>query len=240
MQAWGYLIRGAKLAAQPSIRWYVLLPLVINVLLVASLFGWAYSLINAWQAALEAWLPAWLDWLSWLLEPLFYLAALAFLAYGFTSLANLIAAPFNGLLAEAVEAHLDPTVAMPDSSLGAVLRSAPRAVGKELAKILYYLPRALAVWLTGFVIPGANVILGLMLGAWMMALQYIDYPMDNHEHSFKTVRKHAAVIRWPAFSFGALILIFTAIPLINLVIMPVAVCGATQLWVDTKNRKQQA
>jgi CysZ protein len=32
--------------------------------------------------------------------------------------------------------------------------------------------------------------------------------------------------------FGALISLFTMIPVLNLVIMPVAVCGATAMWVD--------
>ncbi len=32
--------------------------------------------------------------------------------------------------------------------------------------------------------------------------------------------------------FGALVSLFTMIPLLNLAIMPVAVCGATAMWVD--------
>ena len=32
--------------------------------------------------------------------------------------------------------------------------------------------------------------------------------------------------------FGALVSLFTMIPILNLAIMPVAVCGATAMWVD--------
>lgn len=32
--------------------------------------------------------------------------------------------------------------------------------------------------------------------------------------------------------FGALVSLCTMVPLLNLLIMPVAVCGATALWVD--------
>lgn len=32
--------------------------------------------------------------------------------------------------------------------------------------------------------------------------------------------------------FGALVSLFTMIPILNLVILPVAVCGATAMWVD--------
>ncbi|SVN01047.1 sulfate transporter [Klebsiella pneumoniae] len=32
--------------------------------------------------------------------------------------------------------------------------------------------------------------------------------------------------------FGALTSLFTMIPVLNLVILPVAICGATAMWVD--------
>ena len=48
-------------------------------------------------------LGAWLDWLRYLLWPLFVLTAVLLVFYTFSLLTNLIAAPFNGLLAEAVE-----------------------------------------------------------------------------------------------------------------------------------------
>ena len=235
MNGLGYLVAGGKLAVDPKLRWYVLLPLLVNIILVGSLFSWAYSLITGWQAALDTWLPSWLEWLTWFLEPLFYIAAVAFLAYGFSTLANLIASPFNGLLAEAVEAHLDPGITMPESSASAVLKSVPRAIYKELAKIIYYLPRLILVWLSGFIIPGANIVLGLLLSMWMMALQYIDYPMDNHQKSFKQVKIFTGQRKSLSLSFGAFVLLFTAIPIANLFIMPIAVCGATKLWVDTKH-----
>ncbi|MEZ5582290.1 MAG: hypothetical protein R3F37_05475 [Candidatus Competibacteraceae bacterium] len=40
-----------------------------------------------------------------------------------------------------------------------------------------------------FVIPGVNVIaplLWLVFGAWMLALQYADYPMGNHGLRFRS------------------------------------------------------
>ena len=37
--------------------------------------------------------------------------------------------------------------------------------------------------------------------------------------------------------FGALTSLFTMIPFLNLFIMPVAVCGATAMWVDCYRAK---
>jgi len=33
------------------------------------------------------------------------------------------------------------------------------------------------------------------------------------------------------YSFGALVSVFTTIPILNLIVVPVAVCGATAMWV---------
>ncbi len=35
-----------------------------------------------------------------------------------------------------------------------------------------------------------------------------------------------------AYGFGILVAILTTIPVVNLIIMPVAVCGATAMWVN--------
>ena len=38
--------------------------------------------------------------------------------------------------------------------------------------------------------------------------------------------------RSQSLTFGALITLCTALPIVNLVIIPVAVCGATVMWVE--------
>ncbi len=48
-------------------------------------------------------LPAWASFVEWLLWPLFVLLLLAIIFFTFTMLPNLVAAPFNGFLAEKVE-----------------------------------------------------------------------------------------------------------------------------------------
>ena len=35
-----------------------------------------------------------------------------------------------------------------------------------------------------------------------------------------------------SYSFGMTTAIFSMIPIVNLVVMPVAICGATALWID--------
>lgn len=227
-----YLVRGARLLNKPGIRLFVLIPLLLNVTVFALLISFAVAQFNRWMQELLAWLPDWLDFLSWLLWPLAVLLLLVVAMYTFSMIANLIASPFNGLLAEKVEAQLTGQAA----GGGAIdaLKDAPRAIGKEFHKIFYYLPRALLVAALGFV-PLLNLaapLLWFLLGAWMMALQYCDYPMDNHRYSLRQVRQRLGGERFTALGFGAGVMLATMVPGLNFLIMPAAVCGATIYWVE--------
>ena len=65
-----------------------------------------------------------------------------------------------------------------------------------------------------------------------MCIQYSDYAFDNHKVSFKIMSETLKQHRSKNFTFGATVLLCTMIPLLNIVIMPIAVCGATAMWVD--------
>ena len=100
--------------------------------------------------------------------------------------------------------------------------------------MLYYLPMALGVVLIT-AIPVINAVAPLawfLLGAWMMSLQFVDYPMDNHRLPFRDVRDACAARRLSTTGFGGAVAFFTGIPLLNLVVIPAAVIGATLLWCE--------
>lgn len=156
------------------------------------------------------------------------------LAFVFTLLANLIGAPFNGLLAERVEAHLVGEGALPAPSWLTLVKSVPRLMWSELSKLLYLLVCIVPLLLLQFV-PLINLIAPLLLflfGAWMFALEYMDYPLGNHGAAFRDVRRRMRKRRKVAFGFGSIVALISMIPLVNLFIMPVAVAGATALYVD--------
>jgi len=146
-------------------------------------------------------------------------------------LANWIAAPFNGLLAEKVEQHLTGQ-RMDDTGLTDVFKDIPRTVGRELSKLSYYLPRAMGFLLLFFILPIVGQVLWFLFSAWMMAVQYCDYAFDNHKVSFRDMKRVLQNNRSQSFSFGITVSVFSLIPILNFLVMPVAVCGATSLWVD--------
>jgi CysZ protein len=70
----------------------------------------------------------------------------------------------------------------------------------------------------------------------MMALQYVDYPSDNHRESFAELKRFLQSTRLSAFGFGVPVAFGAMVPLLNLVVVPAAVCGATAYYVREKQR----
>ncbi|VAW76534.1 Sulfate transporter, CysZ-type [hydrothermal vent metagenome] len=226
-----YLLEGVALLTQPKLRRFVVIPLIINILLFSVLIFWAYSWVNGTTQWLLSQLPSWLQWLSFFVLPLFWSVSLVVIFYSFSVVANLIGAPFNGLLAEAVEAHL--TGKTFESDWRDVMRDIPPAVFSELRKLLYYLLRAVPLFIMLW-IPLINLpatVIWVLFGAWMMAVQYLDFPMANHRVFFAEQRTRLRRRPLLAWSFGGLVMLCTLIPVVNFIVMPAAVAGATVMWV---------
>ncbi|MDC9594120.1 sulfate transporter CysZ [Xenorhabdus sp. IM139775] len=229
-----YIAQGWQLITRPGIKRFVLLPLLANILLLGGSFWWLYHQLGGWiQWTLDK-IPDWMQWLSYLIWPLAVISILLVFSYFFSTIANFIASPFNGLLAEKLEADLTGIPA-PDTGMVDLLQDTPRILKREMVKILYYIPRALILLLLYF-IPGIGQtiapVLWFIFSAWMLAIQYCDYPFDNHKVSFTTMRNTLRQNKIDNLQFGAAVSILTMIPVVNLFIMPVAVCGATAMWVD--------
>jgi len=237
-----YLVRGLKLALHPGIRRYVIIPLAINIMVFALLIGAGAAWFNSLVGTLQPSLPGWLDWLVWPLWVVFILAILLVLFFTFSLLANLVAAPFNGLLAEAVERQLRGEDALPETGLWQLLRETPAILFSQLAKMGYSVLWAIPLLIL-FIIPGINIVapfLWFAFGAWMLALEYLDYPMGNHGLLFPQQRRRAREQRLLVLGFGTAITGLTMIPVLNFLVMPIAVAGATALWVERlENRPER-
>lgn len=224
--------QGFRLVMQPGLRRYVLVPLLINLALMGGFIVWCYGYFTGWTATLLSYLPSWLEWLSWLLVPVMVLMLLAVLVYVFNMLANLIAAPFNSLLAEQVEKRLRGVETINQESLMAMVT---RTLVREFSKLAYYLPRLLALIVISF-IPGLNIIsplLWFVFGAWMMSVQYTDYVADNNQKEFSELRRVLRQKPLKALGFGSLVTFCLMVPVLNFMIIPAAVAGATAMWVKS-------
>ena len=237
-QGASYLTRGAKLLKHPSLRLFVAIPLLVNILIFGSLiwYGLSYfsELMDSWLGSI----PDWLNFIKWIIWPLVGLTVSLVTGYLFTAVALIVASPFNALLAEKAEELVTGKPVDSLEGLGAALVAMPRGILRELAKLLYYLPMAAFVLILSF-IPVLNFIapvLWFLLGAWMMSIQFVDYPMDNHQLSFADVKEAVRSRRLSSMGFGAIVALCTGIPIINFFVVPAAVVGATLLWCEELNQ----
>jgi CysZ protein len=229
----GYLLKGVGLIASPGLRRFVVVPLLVNALVFTGAIYAGVAWFEGFVAWVEARVPGWLQWVEWLLWPLFVLTLLVLVFYTFGLVANLIAAPFNALLAEKVELYLTGRPLTQGGGLAKAMRELVPTLCDELRKILYALLWAVP-FLVLFFIPGVNLAapaLWFLYTAWMLALQYVDYPMGNHGLKFHAMRAGLRKRRLLGLGFGAATAGMTLVPVLNFIVMPSAVAGATALWV---------
>jgi len=66
----------------------------------------------------------------------------------------------------------------------------------------------------------------------MLAMPYPDYPLSSHGVEFRAQRSLLKHQRNRLFGFGAATALCTLIPVVNFIIMPAAMAGATLLWME--------
>lgn len=217
---------GLRLVRQPGLRQYVIVPIIINAIVLVSLLSYGISQYDLLLRVVIDWLPEWLQFLSWLVGLIAAIVLIALGIYCFSIVANIIASPFNAVLSVKIEERLVPGLEHPTSNPLFVIT---RAIGREIRKLLYFLPRFFGLLVLSF-IPGVNAIAPfarVSFGAWVMAIQYCDYAADNNQISFDELKRRLGQNRMQACLFGVLVYILIAIPVLNLVLIPVAVAGGT-------------
>ena len=135
-----FLLGGFSLINQPGVRRFAYIPILINTLLFSAAIWFGVSQFDYWMTALSpAWLPGWLETaLMWILWPLFAVLIIIVVFFTFTILANIVAAPFNGLLAEAVEKRLSDQPP-PEQTMLQLIADTPRMIWNEIRKLGYLL-----------------------------------------------------------------------------------------------------
>ncbi|QIM69000.1 sulfate transporter CysZ [Basfia succiniciproducens] len=234
-----YFVMGWHLIGQQGLRRFVVMPVLLNIVLLSGLFWLFVSKISDMIEGVISFIPDWLSWLSGILLALSILMILLVFYFIFNTLSGFIAAPFNGLLAEKAEAMLTGESGENMTTME-FIKDTPRMLAREWQKLLYSLPKYIGLFLLSFIpLIGQSLIpvLTFLFTAWMMAIQYCDYPFDNHKISFPTMKFKLNENRIQNVTFGTFVTLCTFVPFINFVIIPVAVCGATAMWVDTY-RKQ--
>ncbi|WP_081618902.1 sulfate transporter CysZ [Thioalkalivibrio sp. ARh3] len=210
---------------EPALRGLVIVPLIINILLVVALVAAAAV---GFDAFLAAWLPQAWDWLAWLLWPLFALFLLLVVGISAVALAAIVASPFSGPLAyRTAEGLGHPPLAAPRS----LTAESIHALATAARKIGYYALLLIPVLVITFV-PGLNLLAPaawFLYGSWVLAVEFMEVPLANDGLEFAAVRQRLRGRRLQTLSFGAGTTLLAMVPLVNLLLVPAAVIGATHL-----------
>ena len=234
-----YLLQGFSLINQKGVRRFAYIPMFINTLLFSVAIWLGISQFDTWiQRFIPSWLPDWiLDWIMWIIWPLFASLLLMIIFFSFSIIANILAAPFNGALAEAVELKL-----LGKSPKGMewkeIIKDAPSMVWNELRKLAYVLMWIVPLFILSWV-PIINIVIPIVwivFSAWMLAVDYHDYPMGNHQMKFPQQRARLKQKRSLTLGFGLATLVATMIPFINFLVIPAAVAGATALYLENLSK----
>ncbi|MBT3672151.1 MAG: sulfate transporter CysZ [Porticoccaceae bacterium] len=217
---------------RPDIRWLVIMPLLINIILFLSATGFATQWLQDWITTITTSIPEWLQWLAWIIWFLFAILAMAIYAFSFTLLANLIGSPFYGVIAQRVIAtEANSTVGSTSAAA-----SAWQSVVREVQLIVYFVPRTLGVGVVALIlsfIPVVNLlapIIAASWAAWCLCLQYLDYAADSEGVAFVDLRNKVSANRLSSMGFGVSTMVASAVPVVNLVILPASVVAGSLLW----------
>jgi CysZ protein len=232
------LLKGLSWLTTAQLRKFLVIPILINFAVYSGLFVLGYFYLNE---LINYFIPTWLHWLSWLLWPLFFVCFALAGFFTFSLLANLMASPFYGKLAEKTwqmilqKKHPEQEQTRAEDEM--VQADWKKILSGELRRIAYLLKWMLLLLILSM-IPGLNLlspILWAIFGAWGCALEFFAYPLENKGLPFPEQRAFLAKIRWGALSFGGLVLMGLGVPFFNLLISPAAVIGATCYVYEIEN-----
>ena len=226
-----FLGKGLQLLTHEKLRAFVIIPVLINIVLYSIAFFVSFHYV---EQAIAQFIPDWLQWLSWLLLPLFFIIFFVVSFFSFTVLANLIASPFYGLLSARALSLIDDNAQVVELPVMQVIVA-------ESKRLLYIILRMLPLVFLSF-LPVINLIAPIawaIFGAWMLAMEFMAYPLENAGLLFQEQRDLLKSVRVGALSFGGATMLGLSLPVINIVIGSAAVIGAT-LYIHEMREKTEA
>lgn len=225
-----YVISGIRHLLNNGLKRFIVLPIICNFLLFAGLFYLIYHYAFPYSLYVTNQLPSWLSFLNGLFLIIFVISFFLLFLSMFTVLFNIVAAPFNGLLAEKAQNLLYGSN-IPSLSFTEIAWRSIKRQGQFLA---YFFPRFLLMIILFFVpfLHPVYPFLWLLFNAWILSIQYQDFVMDNNLINFREMRFMVKDKAMMSTGFGLLINLVSFVPILNLIILPAAVIGGVIFYCE--------
>lgn len=222
------------LLARPRLWLLVLVPIVLNVLLLAGLFYWGFSycadVLRQWLAGHDAW---YWQGLLWFVRVFFWVIVLVIVYFIFTPLALVIAAPFNDALAQRVERLHGFGIEDSRPAVAALVGDTLFCLvneGKRLALVLGVFLLLLPLNLVPLVGSAAYIAAATAWGAWCAAVEFTSYAGDRRRIGFGSKWAMLSRRRAAAFGFGLATAGLLLVPFVNVLMVAVSAVAGTMLF----------
>jgi len=220
----------------PALWPYIIIPFILNLSLfsLVAYFGFGYfqELVASQIPNTEAWY--WF-FLNYLLLALGAIVVLVMIFFSFTVVGAVIASPFNDLLSERCEMLLTGGIKEELFSLSTFVADAKRTVINQLKMVGMFVAGMLLLFMLN-ILPGVGsaiyAVLSVMWVIFFLVVEYTGYHIARKRLLFKDHRR----VIYDRFSlmagFGCALFCMLAIPLSQLVMIPLGVVGGTRMLID--------
>lgn len=237
------LLHAYKQLLHKELRIYAAAPIAVNIIIFSIALLSISGLVDQLQAYINSFgtsatgmfsfINVILSAIAWLVAPIIYISCSIVFFYFFSSFTQFFAAPFNAILSEKVEKLYGLEQASDINTLS-FWQVTKNTVPRELYKF-YKSIKWLLLMLILLFIPVVNLIVPL-IGAWLLAIDYLDYPADNRGWSFKESLNIISKKPLKHLLFGFSIYLATLIPIVNFFVVPAAVIAGTLLWHKNQDK----
>lgn len=230
-----YLLRGMKLILS---EWRLMrlaaLPLLVNIIVFTfflfSFNYFAYEISNwVFTQGDEVWY-----WyvISWITGILLFAVSLLVVIFGFVAIGLVIAAPFNDMLSAAIEEKvtgktIDAKMTLPELVIYSMKNEARKmfvVIGVQLVLILISFIPVVGQFLF--------IVLDPIFLMIVVAFEFTSFTLDRRGKSFADKKDYLMSRLGISMGFGLSIWITLMIPIVNFLLLPLAVSGGTLFVIE--------
>ncbi len=230
-----YLFRGLKLImSEWRLMWLAALPLLVNILIfVVFFFSFNYFAYEISQWVFTQGDDVWYWYLlSWITGILLFSLSLLVVIFGFVAIGLVVAAPFNDMLSAAIEEKV--TGKTVDAKMS-IMELAKYTMKNEGRKMFVIIGIQLVLILMNL-IPVVGQFLFMVLNPLFLmivaAFEFLSFTLDRRGNSFAQKKDYLMSRLGLSLGFGLSVCITLMIPIVNFLLLPVAVSGGTLFVIE--------
>jgi CysZ protein len=221
--------------AHRGLGWYFIIPFLLNILVLVSVFMVSYTLFDAWFSGLLAGTEWYMALLRALLKPVLFvlLAVASVLAYSI--MGCIVTAPFNDFLSLKVETAITGERFDGKFSIAALLGDILRiSAGIAVLLLLVVMLNIMLLFLNLIPFFGQVVygVMSFLTASFFIGYQFFDFPLERRRLGFSEKFWIAWRHKWLVSGLGAAFFLVSYVPVLGFLGLNCATIGATVLFTE--------